>query len=270
MSDDIRLAVLDAWRLALRPLARILLRTGVTWKEATDCSKRVFVETATADFGLHGRETSISRVAILTGMTRREVSRLRQKAARQEQGELVQMNTATRVLTGWHLDPEFLDGQGRPLDLPFDGREASFVALARRYAGDIAPVTIMKELARVGALTDAPEGRLRVVKRYYQTSDLDPAKALQAGSMLEDFGNAVRHNLLRDADAAPRFVGRATNAAVRAADLPAFEEFLEREGQAFLERVDAWLSAHEVDPAAARRARATRVGVGVFDIRDDD
>jgi hypothetical protein len=155
------------------------------------------------------------------------------------------------------------------LSPPARGPQASFGALARRYAGDIAPVTIMKELARVGALVDGAEGRLRAVKRYYLTPDLDPARTLQAGSMLEDFGEAVRHSLLRTEAEPPRFVGRASNRAVRATAAGAFGEFVQGEAQAFLERVDAWLSAHEVDADAARRQRGVRLGLGVFEIRDE-
>jgi hypothetical protein len=269
VTDDQRNAVLETWRRGLRPLARLLLRSGITWREAGDVGKKVFVDVATEDYGLHGRPTSISRVAILTGMSRREVGRLRRGRPAGDNDALVRMDTATRVLTGWHLDPQFQDAEGRPLELAYDGPGASFLALARRYAGDIAPVTIMKELARVGAIVDGDGGRLRVVKRYYLTPGLDPARTLQAGSMLEDFGEAVRHSLLRTEAEPPRFVGRASNRAVRATAAGAFGEFVQGEAQAFLERVDAWLSAHEVDADAARRQRGVRLGLGVFEIRDE-
>jgi hypothetical protein len=59
------------------------------------------------------------------------------------------------------------------------------------------------------------------------------------------------------------------NDRIAASALPEFRKFLEQEGQAFLERVDQWLSAHEVstsrnDPAAA----PVRLGVGVYHIQD--
>ena len=128
---------------------------------------------------------------------------------------------------------------------------------------------MLHELHRVGAIEERPDGRLKVLKRYYMPVLMDPAATIQAGTMLQDFGNSAHYNLTRPADAASRFIGRATNPRIRSADVPAFREFLEAEGQALLERADAWLSAREVAAESPRRHRVLRLGVGVFQIQDD-
>ena len=61
----------------MRPIARILLRCGVTWKELAELVKLVYVDVATTDYGKHGRPANASRVAILTGLSRRDVKRAR-------------------------------------------------------------------------------------------------------------------------------------------------------------------------------------------------
>jgi hypothetical protein len=269
MSDDIKGASLRAFRLLLRPVVRILLRGGVTWKEAAEACKATFVEVATEDYGLHGRPTSISRVAILTGLGRREVSRMRDLLESEQPVELGRMNAATRVLTGWHLDPEFLGKSGEPQDLPFQSDAGSFTALARRYGGDIAVITMLHELHRVGAIEEQPDGRLRVLKRYYMPVVMDPAATMQAGSMIHDLGNSAYYNLTRPKDGESRFVGRATNARIRAADVPEFRAFMEDAGQALLERADAWLSEREVPENSLRRQRIVRLGLGVYQIEGD-
>jgi hypothetical protein len=88
--------------------------------------------------------------------------------------------------------------------------------------------------------------------------------------VLRDLGNTVVYNLARDEAVATRFEGRATNAHMRVADTPAFRAFLEVEAQAFLERVDAWLSANEATASGRERYRTTRMGIGVYQIHDDD
>lgn len=269
MSEDIKHASLAAFRLLLRPLVKILLRSGVTWKDAAEACKLTFVEVATRDFGLHGRPTSVSRVAILTGMARRDVSRIRQQLEAEQPADMGRVSNATRLLTGWHLDPEFLDQHGQPKELAFDGEGASFTTLARRYAGDIAAVTMFKELSRVGAVEERPDGRLRVLKRFYMPVVMDPGMVVQAGSVMHDLGVAIEYNLARKAGEPSRFVGRASNTQVHAADAEAFRAWLEAEGQAFLERADAWLSEHEAKPDAPRKHRVTRLGVGLFQIKDD-
>ena len=62
----------------LRPLVKILMYYGVSFAEFAEIAKRVFVETAQDDFQIKGRKQTISRVAMLTGIQRKEVSRLRQ------------------------------------------------------------------------------------------------------------------------------------------------------------------------------------------------
>jgi hypothetical protein len=269
MTEEVKIAILNAFRRMLRPLVRILLRSGVTWREASDACKAAFVEVATSDFGLHGRPTSVSRVAILTGMARRDVGRIRAQIAADEPAALLRMNSATRMLTGWYLDPEYVDRKGQPRDLAFDGAGPTFTSLARKYAGGTAAITMLKELLRVEALTETNDGRLRVQTRFYRTLALDPAKALQAGSIMEDAGNAVHHNLVRPPEEPARFVGRATNARIPKQHAAAFDAFVEQEAQSFLERMDAWLSKHEAPVSEGRQKRNVRLGIGVFQIRDE-
>lgn len=268
MTDEPQPNLVRAFRLMLRPVVRLLLRGGVAWKDAAEALKTSFVEVATEDYGLHGRPTNISRVAILTGLSRREVGRLRKELESESVPEFGGMNSATRVLTGWHLDPDFLDESGKPLELPMDGGELSFTELARRYGGDIAAVTLARELTRCDAVVRLPGGLLRVVKRYFMPLPVDPAAVLRSGSVLQDLGNNIVYNLGRELDAPTRFEGRATNERMVTADSKAFRAFLEREGQAFLERVDEWLAVHEASPSEQKKYRARRFGVGIYQIQD--
>ena len=85
MQNDIQRQILGAILLVLKPLARALLRAGVGYREFSEIAKTAFVETATVDYGLRGRPTNISRVAVMTGLTRKEVRRIRTKSDASEQ-----------------------------------------------------------------------------------------------------------------------------------------------------------------------------------------
>ena len=270
MSKDDKSTILKAFRLLLQPVVRILVRSGVTWKEAADVCKTSFVEVASREFGLHGRPTNMSRVAIMTGLARREVSRIRKLLEDEQPVDFGRINNATRLLTGWHLDADYSDESGQPKELPFAGIEPSFTGLARKYAGDIAPITMSRELQRVGAVLELEDGTLRVLKRFYMPLTIDADAVLRGGSVLRDLGNTIDYNLLRDADDVTRFEGRATNANVRSADAAKFRAFLEEEAQSLLERVDAWLTRHEPPADTKRKYRTTRLGIGVYQIQDDE
>lgn len=270
MSEDGKTTILRAFRLLLRPIVRTLVRSGVTWKEAAEICKTTFVEVATKEFGLHGRPTNMSRVAIMTGLGRRDVSRIRKLLEAEQPVDFARMNSATRLLTSWHLDTAYLEDSGKPRKLSFDGNEPSFTGLARKYASDIAPITMSRELQRVGAVMELEDGSLQVLKRFYMPLKIDADAVLRGGSVLRDLGNTIDYNLVRDADAVTRFEGRATNANVCATDVAEFRNFLEAEGQAFLERVDEWLARHEPPAETQRKYKTTRLGIGIYQIQDDD
>jgi hypothetical protein len=72
--DELREQLKKAYRRLLNPLVRILIRNGVTATETADLIRRVFVDAATSEeFQLPGRRLSDTRVAILTGLSRKEV-----------------------------------------------------------------------------------------------------------------------------------------------------------------------------------------------------
>ncbi|MFQ6005199.1 MAG: DUF6502 family protein, partial [Woeseia sp.] len=49
----------------LRPVARILLRHGVSFRELKELCKKTYIAVATDEFGVDGRPTNVSRVAML-------------------------------------------------------------------------------------------------------------------------------------------------------------------------------------------------------------
>ena len=261
--------VLTACRRWLRPVARWLLRSGVTWKEFADLARSVFVATASEEFGIRGRPTNGSRVALLTGLSRRDVRRIQDEVSAPLPHVAEEaLNHASRVLTGWHLDARFLEPDGRPRVLPAAGAGPSFADLLRRYAGDIPATALVKEMIKSGCIERLGDGSYRALRRYYMPRQMDGQAVERAGSVLADLATTMEHNLSRGAEEPARFEGRAQNRRVDPRDLPAFRAFLEREGQGFLERVDDWLTAHEVPAHAAGDVPRLRLGVGVYAIND--
>ncbi|MBK6451878.1 MAG: hypothetical protein KA760_04350 [Steroidobacteraceae bacterium] len=255
----------------LRPIARWLLKSGVTWKEFAELSRGVFVSVAAEEFGLRGRPTNVSRIALLTGMTRREVRRYRDSGVETPTEDVRaedDLNHASRVLAGWHLDAEFIDEVGRPRALEAKGDGATFEQLVRRYAGDIPVTALIKELVRSNSIERTQDGCYRALRRFYMPRAMDGQAVERAGAVIADLATTVEHNLTRDATEPPRFEGRAQNRHVDPRQLPAFRAFMEREGQAFLERCDEWLSAHEAQQVDGAPVATLRLGVGVFAIQE--
>ncbi|MFO1427449.1 MAG: DUF6502 family protein [Steroidobacteraceae bacterium] len=261
---------LRAVGLLLEPLIRLLLSSGVSWKEFADLAKAKYVEIATEEYGKGGRPTNVSRVAILTGLDRRDVRKLRAQPVSAPEDARSYTSKATQVLSAWFHDRQFLGDDGQPLPLPREGAASdegdapSFALLVRRYAPALPPVAIAKELLAAAAIEELADGRLRALQRYYVPQQLDAAKIRLFGSIASDFLATLEHNLSQVPPAAPRFERRAISVRVHPRALPQFRELLQRAGQEFLVRMDDWLTAHEVPPGAP----AIRVGVGLYQIED--
>jgi hypothetical protein len=268
-SKELRTRILDALGRLLEPIALLLLKSGITWREFADLAKVKFVQVATKEFGIRGRPTNASRVAILTGIDRRDVRKLRLAAAEQPTFELGFMSKPTQVLDGWFHDPNFLTASGQPRDLHVSEGDDSFTALVRRYTPGIPHVAMIKELRAVGAIEQLPDGRLRALKRSYIPRELADNQIRLWGSVLEDVGTTLEHNVMRKASEPPRFERRALSLTVERRALPEFETFLAAEGQAFLERIDDWLAAHQVDSSGEDTPPTLRLGVGVYQILSD-
>ena len=69
-------ALSGALEQLLRPLCRLLLRHSLPFNALADIAKRVYVNVAWTEFGLPGKKPTASRVAVLTGLTRKDVHRL--------------------------------------------------------------------------------------------------------------------------------------------------------------------------------------------------
>lgn len=269
-------AALKAFRLFFRPVAQMLLRAGVNWREVAELGKATFVEVATRDFGIRGRPTNISRVAILTGFSRREVRRLRDLLDSEDEASFERINYATRLLSGWWQDPDYTDDEGRPRLLKRSGEDPSFESLCERYSGDVPASTVLKELLHVGAIAEVDDGRLEARSRVYIPVLMDPEQMLRSGKVLEDIGDTVAYNLHRGKADPSRFERRATNTQISHEHLPEFREFIEQEGQAFLEKVDAWLTDHEMsagdttpgDTDNVDSVEAIRLGMGAYWIEE--
>jgi hypothetical protein len=261
--------VLAASRQLLEPLIQVLIHCGVTWREFSELAKLVFVDVATRRFGKRGRPTNVSRTSVLTGLARREIRKQRQRVESGPEALTGYVTKASLVLSAWHLDPQFLDADGKPAALPLDGEGATFTALLRHCgAGEVRPSTLLKELRSAGAVRKRPDGRVEALQRFYIPHAMDSELIRLWGTVLADIGTTYVHNLTRKAQMPTRFERAAVSDRVRAEALPEFREFLNREGQAFLERLDAWLTENEAPHESASQPATVRLGAGVYHIQD--
>jgi hypothetical protein len=248
----------------LRPLVRILLRNGVSYGTFADLAKGVYIDVARQEFSIGDRKQSTSRVSILTGLSRKEVTRVRKLQRPNDQRGAEQYNRAARVIAAWLREPDFIDGEGQPAILPMSGRGATFSELVRRFSGDIPARAIRDELMQVGAVEQLEDGRIRLLAPAYipRTSEVEKIHIL--GTDVSHLISTIDHNLQPDLSE-PFFQRKVAYDNLPYEVLPQFRLLTLRKAQALLENVDRWLARHDRDtnPAVDGTGRS-RAGIGIY------
>ena len=171
MQENPKKQVLDAFLVVMRPIVRILLRYGVGYREFLEVTKTAYVDIASSDFGIRGRPTNISRIAVMTGLTRKEVRRLRDKISYGTERISVKTTPLADVLHHWHAQDEFTASSGHPKTLPFAGDSGSFSSLVRQFGGDIPAGAMRTEMKRVSAVAENDDGTLTLQDRSFRASE---------------------------------------------------------------------------------------------------
>jgi hypothetical protein len=265
MSDtDITQALSGAARSILRPLVRVLLRNGIAYGTFVELARRVYVEVADQEFALPGKKQTVSRISTITGLTRKEVTRLQAETAPRRATDAERHNRPARVIGGWVRGKAYHDRRGRPADLPMEGDAGSFAALVREFSGDIPPRAIADELARVGAIELRPDGRVRLLTRAYVPRGDGREKIVILGADVADLIRSIDHNLTAPAGDA-YFQRRTSYDNIPAEALPALKQRLARKAQASLESLDRALAAADRDrnPNVEGTGRV-RAGIGIY------
>ncbi len=245
MSENTHDRILRAVLLCLRPMVKIMLQCGIGYRAFAELAKTAFVDVATSEYGVRGRPTNMSRVAVMTGLTRKEVRRLRDQSARGEERYNGISTPMGHVLHKWISDDEFTNESGGPADLPFEGEKGSFKRLIKKYGGDIPPGAIRTELKRVGCVEESEDGVLRLAKRAFRPSEGES----RVVNILLRSAYPVLQNVAHNLDPA---TGEDTwpqhtvyTKAIRASDLPRIRRITSDRCIDFVESFDDMFIAYE-------------------------
>lgn len=257
-------AVGQALAKLLRPLVRLLLKHSFPYSAFESIAKRVYVETAMEDFALPGKKPSISRAAILTGLTRKDVNLLLAEPSSGADVSTAHYNRAARVLTAWVREPRFAGAGESPQPLPMDGA-SGFADLVKAHGGDVPARAVLDELQRVGAVQVLPDGRVALRQRAFVPHDSMVQKLGIMGTDVGELIETITHNIEHGATDA-RYQRKVMHVGIPVEALPAFREMSARQSQALLEGLDAWLTEHDIEhlpPSGLPAGDTSRVGVGI-------
>jgi hypothetical protein len=259
-----------ALRLALRPLVRLMLARGITYPYLADLLKSLFVEVADRDFRLGDKPPTDSRVSLVSGLHRKDVSRLR---ALLQQDEAVVPSVVPRgalLVAQWMGDPRFLDDNGEPLPLPrlaSEGGERSFESLVAGVNTDIRSRVVLDEWLRLGVVQIDDQGRVCLNTDAFVPTQGDEGKAHYLGLNLHEHAAAAVHNLL--GEGAPLMERSVHYNALSPASVARLARLSEQMGMKALLAVNRAAREAEADDLAAAQAAgeappSERITLGVY------
>ncbi len=273
MRSAFQQAVLASLAGLLMPVARLMLRCGVGCPEFVAVTKAVFVQVASEQYGVRGRPANASRVAAITGLSRKQVRRIKEVGPVARWTPEMESTPANVVLHYWHFDPEYSEAPGQPRWLSLEG-EKSFSTLVRDYAGDIPPTAMLKALMRVGAIRRDRAQQLLPQERYFYPADFDEDFVHNAAFALRSLGDTLVYNatIWAAADGAgdqcaaeeSRFERVAWTDRFTPEVTAAFKAWVRAEGTKFIEEADDWIGKNEGTKERPFPGEPRAVGVGLY------
>ena len=192
----------------LRPLVRLLIKAGITFPMLSDLLRELYVNVAEHDFGLRTKAQTDSRVSLLTGIHRKEVSRLRGAGAPVSDVPAAVSGTG-RILARWLGAPDFATLAGpKPLPRTSEDGRPSFESLVVSVTRDVRPRAVLDEWLDKGLVRLDEEDRVVLQETALVARPGEAQQLYYFGRNLHDHMAAAVANVTRPA---PRYMERAVH-----------------------------------------------------------
>jgi len=251
----------------LSPLVRLLLRHGVSHAEFANWAKQAYVTEAEENFGIDGKKPTVSRIAIMTGINRKEVKRIRELPSEVNTG-VSKHNRAVRVVTGWLQDKQFQNSRGQPAKLVYGDPEDSFNQLVKQYSGDVPARAMLDELVRVGTVSNN-NGKVSLLHKGYVPHESESALLDLFSTSATDLLTTLDHNLRQDGAQGRRLQMSVAYDDVTDEGRETFRTLSSEQALELLRQFDKTLSQYDrgANPTVSGEGKH-RIGVGVYWIED--
>jgi hypothetical protein len=254
----------------LQPLVERMLAAGIVFGRLESRVRDLFVQVAEQRFAIPGRPQTDSRIALLTGINRKEVRRIRSRGARPATGGSFSRNVAADVCSRWSTEARWTDRSGRPLPLSIRGRTRSFVRLVRETTADVRPKALLDELVRAGAVALGDDGTVVLSRKaYIPATGVSEKLAMLAEDPPELVRTMLRNVFLTAGE--PWLQQKVVYDNVGDEGLERLRREIRHRAERFLDGIDRFLSRYDRDRTArAPGGERRRAGLGVYYFESDD
>lgn len=255
-----------AVRRLLRPVVRHMIGSGLTYPTFNQMVKELFIEVAEDDFALPFKRQTDSRLAVVTGLSRKEISLLRRRRHGAAETLEVEEAIVTHVIGRWMAGPPYATPDGIPRRLRYESPDPaapSFARLVRELGIDIPVRAVLDELLHIGSAALLPDGDVELRREVHIPAADSEGKVVLLGSDTAELFSTIMHNVA-DGDT-PWLQRKVVYDNIGADALPALQEEARSVGLDFVRRANALLASYDRDrhPDAPGGERS-RVVVGIY------
>jgi len=243
-------SLLAAVRHMLIPIARILIRNGVTYSDFDEVVRHAYAKAGESVLRERNFKASLARLSVVCGLSRRELERVMGTLPQVNAPSLSDTHPAARALHAWHTKPPFvLLPVGVPMELDYDASDtkATFVELVRTHVPDADPSALLTTLITCGAVRQDERGRLHAVSRTFVAAELNEEQVKHIGRAARRFLDTVDVNLTAESRKIGRFERVVT--ADNGVPVKRYDEFvayIRSTMQKTLEDIDEWITANSM------------------------
>ncbi|MDO9714050.1 DUF6502 family protein [Paracraurococcus lichenis] len=255
----------------LRPLVRLLIRSGVTFPVLTDLLRSLYVDVARHDLLPDPKARTDSRISLMTGVHRKELRR--QRAPETPPAPAV-ITLNTQIIARWLGSPDTTDREGRPLPLPRAGDAPSFDALVEAVTRDVRPRAVFDDWLSQGIVALEQDDRVHLRAAAFLPREGSEAQLFYFARNLHDHTAAATANVL--AAGLPPFLDRSLHYDRLGLDAAVKLEIEARQAaqRMLLELNRTALALSEADDQEAAKAEGVRptrrVNLGVYLFVEDE
>lgn len=247
-------------------MVRQTIAYGLSYPAFAQLAKRLYLEVAEEDFALSFKRQTDSRIALVTGITRKEIAQLRRQRVAASALPEIEDSAVTHVIGRWMAGPPYATPDGIPRRLRYEASAAdtpSFSRLVRELGADTPVRAVLDELLRTGSVLLTPDGDVELRHEVHIPAGAGEGRFTLLGSDPGELFATIAHNI--EHGDAPWLQRKVSYDNIGAEALPALREEARQVGLDFIRRANALVASYDRDRRADAPAGArTRVVVGVY------
>ena len=134
----------------IKPIIELFVVFGISYRSLDIMIKEIYVSISSKKFGKRGRIANNSRISMATGISRREVRKIKSRLLSNSDSQSYSVSPLSKVIKIWINDYQYIDPKNQPKKLDYKNTKNSFCDLIKKARINATPNSALQEFKRLG------------------------------------------------------------------------------------------------------------------------